>query len=70
MGSCLIAVRAEFLDFQPFGSIPAVLLCGVSGHPWRPLGGIGPAFSALESDNYPDALVFCHEGRFAAIAKR
>ena len=38
----------------------------------RPLvdGGIGPAFVALKSDHDPDALVFGHKGRNAAIARR
>jgi len=63
-------VRAELFDFQPFGGVPSVLLCGVSRHPRRTLGGIGPAFVALESDNDPDALVFGHKGRCAAVAKR
>ena len=65
-----VAVSAEFLDLQPFGCIASVLLGGVSRHSRRTLGGIGPAFSALESDHYPDALVFSHKGRDAAIAKR
>jgi len=55
-----VAVGAEFLQFQPFAGVAAVLLGGVSGHARRPLGGIGPAFGALESDHDPDALVFCH----------
>ena len=63
-------MRTELLDFQPFGGVPSVLLSGVSRHPRRAFGVIGPAFGALESDNYPDALVFSHKGRFAAIAKR
>ena len=51
----------EFLDFQPFGGVPSVLLGGVTRHPRRALGGIGPAFVALESDHDPDALVFSHK---------
>ena len=61
---------AEFFDFQPFGCVPAVLLSCVTGHPWRTLGGIGPAFGALKSDYDPDALVFSHKGRSAAVALR
>jgi hypothetical protein len=56
----LVAVRAELLQLQPFGGVAAVLLGGVTGHPRRALGGIGPAFGALESDHDPDALVFGH----------
>ena len=70
MGSRLIAVGTELLDLQPFGGVPAVLLGGVTGHAGRTLGGIGPAFSALESDHDPDALVLSHKGRCAAVAKR
>jgi hypothetical protein len=55
-----VAVRAEFLEFQPFAGVAAVLLGGVPGHTRRPLGGVGPAFGALKSDHDPDALVFCH----------
>ena len=61
VGSRLIAVGAELFDLQPFGGVPAVLLGGVTGHPGGPLGGIGPAFGALESDYDPDALVFGHK---------
>ena len=60
----------KLFDFQPFGCIPAVLLCGVPRDTRRPLGGVGPAFGTLKSDHDPDALVFCHKGRDAAIAKR
>ncbi len=63
-------MSTEFLDFQPFGCVPAVLLCRVTGHARRTFGGIGPAFGALKSDNDPDALVFGHKGRSAAIAIR
>ena len=56
----LVAVRAELVQFDPFGGVPAVLLSRVTGHARRPLGGVGPAFGALESDHDPDALVFCH----------
>ena len=63
-------MRAELFDFQPFGGVPTVLLGGVTRHPRRTLGGIGPAFVALKSDNDPDALVLGHKGRCAAIAKR
>ena len=55
-----IAMSAEFFNFHSFGGIPSVLLCCVSRHSRRTLGGIGPAFSALESNHYPDALVFSH----------
>ena len=61
-----VAVGAELLEFHPFGGVPAVLFCGVARHTWRPFGGVGPAFSALESDHDPDALVLSHEGRCAA----
>ena len=60
----------EFVDFQPLGGVPTILLSCVTRHTWRALGGIGPAFGALESDYDPDALVFCHKGRSAAVAKR
>ncbi len=70
MGSRLIAVGTELLDLQPFGGVPAILLGGVARHSGRTLGGIGPAFSALESDHDPDALVLSHKGRCAAVAKR
>jgi hypothetical protein len=55
-----VAMGAEFLQFQPFAGVAAVLLGCVPGHTRRPLGGVGPAFGALESDHDPDALVFCH----------
>ncbi len=61
-----IAVWAELFDLQPFSRIPAVFLGGIARNTWGTFGGIGPAFSALKSDHYPDALVFCHEGRVAA----
>ena len=61
MESGLVAVGTELLDFQPFGGVPAVLLGGVAGHTGRALGGIGPAFGALESDHDPDALVLGHK---------
>jgi len=51
---------AELLQFQPFGGVAAILLGGVTGHTRRTLGGVGPAFGALKSDNEPDALVFGH----------
>jgi hypothetical protein len=57
----LVAVRAELLQFDPFGGVPAVLLGGVTGHTGRTLGGIGPAFGALKSDHDPDALVLGHK---------
>ena len=63
-------MSAEFLDFKPFRSVSAIFLCGVTRHTRRTFGGIGPAFSALKSDHYPDALVFGHKGRNAAIARR
>jgi hypothetical protein len=64
----LVAVRAELLEFNPFSGVPAVLLGGVTGHPGRTFGGVGPAFGALESDHDPDALVLGHKGRCAADA--
>ncbi|MFM1900954.1 MAG: hypothetical protein RLZZ216_1530 [Cyanobacteriota bacterium] len=70
MGSRLVAVGTELLDLQPFGGVPAILLGCVAGHTGRALGGIGPAFGALESDHDPDALVLGHKGRCAAVAKR
>jgi len=72
VGSRLIAVGTELLDLQPFGGVPAILLGGVARHSGRTLfgGGGGPAFSALESDHDPDALVLSHKGRCAAVAKR
>ena len=66
----LVAVRAELLQFNPFSGVAAVLLGGVTGHTRRPLGGVGPAFGALESDHDPDALVLSHKGRCAACAMR
>ena len=56
----LVAVRAELVQFDPFGGVPAVLLSRVTGHARGPLGGVGPAFRALESDHDPDALVLSH----------
>ena len=66
----LVAVGTELLDLQPFGGVPAILLRRVAGHAGGTLGGIGPAFGALESDHDPDALVLSHKGRCAAVAKR
>jgi len=65
-----VAVRTELLQLKPFGGVTAILLSGVPGHTGRTLGGVGPAFGALESDHDPDALVFSHEGRCAACAMR
>ena len=70
MRSRFVAVRTKLVDFQPFGGVPAIFLSGISRYPLRPLGGIGPAFSALESDHDPDALAFCHKGRDATNALR
>jgi len=56
----LVAVRAELLEFNPFSGVAAVLLAGVTRHARGPLGGVGPAFRALESDHDPDALVLSH----------
>ena len=53
-------MAAELLELQPFSGVAAILLSGVTRHPRRTLGGVGPAFSALKSDNEPDALVFGH----------
>ena len=66
----LVAVRAELLQFDPFRGVSAVFLCRVARHARRPLGGVGPAFGALESDHDPDALVLSHKGRCAADAMR
>ena len=63
-------MRTELLQLKPFGGVTAILLSGVPGHTGRTLGGVGPAFGALESDHDPDALVFSHEGRCAACAMR
>ena len=68
MKSRFVAVSTEFLDFQPIGCVSAIFLSGVPRYSLRSLGGIGPAFCALKSDHYPDALAFCHKGRDAAIA--
>ena len=68
MESRLVAVRTELLDLQPFGGVPAILLGRVARHAGGTLGGIGPAFGALESDHDPDALVLGHKGRCAAVA--
>ena len=65
-----VAVGTELLQLKPFGGVTAILLSGVTGHTWRTLCGVGPAFGALESDHDPDALVFSHEGRCAAGAMR
>ena len=70
MESHLVAVGTELFDLQPFGGVPAVLFRRVARHAGRTLGGIGPAFGALESDHDPDALVLGHKGRCAAGAKR
>mgnify|MGYP000388371632 FL=1 len=66
----LVAVRAALLEFNPFSGVAAVLLAGVTRHARGPLGGVGPAFRALESDHDPDALVLSHKGRCAACAMR
>ena len=68
----LVELRAEFHDLQPFSGISSILLRCVARHARRTFfgGGGGPAFSALESDHDPDALVFSHKGRCAAEAKR
>jgi hypothetical protein len=55
-----VAVLAELLELKPFGCVASVLHGRVTGHARRTLGGVGPAFGALESDNEPDALVFGH----------
>ena len=68
MRSRFIAMRAELFDFQPFSRVPSIFLGCVPRNARRALGGIGPAFGALESDNDPDALVFGHKGRNAAGA--
>ena len=60
----------ELLQLKPFGGVTAVFFRGVARDTRRPLGGVGPAFGALESDHDPDALVFSHEGRCAAGAMR
>ncbi len=72
MESHFVELGTEFHDLQPLGGVPSVLLRRVSRHAGRTLfgGGGGPAFSALESDHDPDALVFSHKGRCAAKAKR
>ena len=72
MESHFVELGTEFHDLQPLSGVPSVLLRRVSRHAGRTLfgGGGGPAFSALESDHDPDALVFSHKGRCAAKAKR
>ncbi len=70
MGSGFVAVGTKLFDFQPFGCVPPVFFSGIPRYTLRPLGGIGPAFSALESDHDPDALAFCHKGRDASNALR
>jgi hypothetical protein len=55
-----VAVLAELLELKPFGCVASVLHGRVTGHARRTLGGVGPAFGALKSDNEPDALVFGH----------
>ena len=62
-------MRAKLFDLQPFCGVPAVLLSRVPRDTRRAFGGIGPAFCALKSDHYPDALVFSHKGRSAEGAK-
>ena len=71
MESHFVELGTEFHDLQPLSGVPSVLLRCVPGHAGRTLfgGGGGPAFSALESDHDPDALVFSHKGRCAAEAK-
>ena len=66
----LVELRAELHQLKPFSGVPAVLLGRVTGHSGGTLGGIGPAFGALESDHDPDALVLGHKGRCAAVAMR
>ena len=65
VNSHLVVVGTELLDLQPFGGISAVFLSRVAGHALSPLISVGPAFSALESDRDPDALVLGH-GRTCA----
>ena len=60
---------AELFDLQPFCGVASVLLGGIARDTWRAFVGVGPAFSALKSDHYPDALVFSHKGRSAEGAK-
>jgi hypothetical protein len=55
-----VAVLAELLQFEAFGGVASVLHGRVTGHARRTLGGVGPAFGALKSDDEPDALVFGH----------
>ena len=63
MESHFVELGTEFHDLQPLSGVPSVLLRRVSRHAGRTLfgGGGGPAFSALESDHDPDALVFSHK---------
>ena len=72
MESHFVELGTEFHDLQPLSGVPSVLLRRVPRHTGRTLfgGGGRPAFSALESDHDPDALVFSHKGRCAAEAKR
>ena len=72
MESHFVELGTEFHDLQPLSGVPSVLLRRVPRHTGRTLfgGGGGPAFSALESDHDPDALVLGHKGRCAAKAKR
>ena len=70
MRSRPIAMSAELFDFQPFSCVPPVFLSCVTRNTRGTLGGIGPAFGALKSDYDPDALVFSHKGRSAAVALR
>ena len=58
-----IELRTELHQLQPLRCVPAILLGRVTGHTGGTLVGGGPAFSALESDHNPDALVLSHEGR-------
>jgi hypothetical protein len=55
-----VAVLAELLQLKSFGGVASVLHGRVTGHARRTLGGVGPAFGALKSDDEPDALVFGH----------
>ena len=50
MHGVLVAVRAEFLQFDAAGSVTTVLFSRVSRNPIRPLIVVGATLSALKSN--------------------
>lgn len=56
----LVAVRAEFFQFQAGRGVAAVFHCGVTGHTCRPLIGISTTFCAFQGDDEPGSFCLCH----------